>query len=354
MILPKLLALITRHPREKVEHLEFRPNQWMSNLFRVWEYVFWRRQGIRIESSAYTDGRNTYYQCHTWEATFSYIEQKIRESLSVKLVKTRRGYKIKFFNDFSFELIKLPTLVASNGMPINTLPFGYVFAIALDTSGSNAVGGGNSSVTISSYTVTGSNTIMFVAANDQANSGGSWATNVTGITANGSATTKIGVNYVDTGPYGNNSSLWGKLAPSSGNVVASRTNTGDGFMIGAETLSGVDQGTAVGSLPTNGISNGTFSTPQASPAVTSPSNGWVAMSCYISIGAPAATAGTGTTLRQTVSGAEYGYLFDSGSTVSGSTTLQVSRTTTAKYAMTLAAVGPAGAATVNSGLLNFF
>lgn len=220
-------------------------------------------------------------------------------------------------------------------------PSGYtagLYGISLVNTASASVGGGTSTVTLSSFTVSSTNNLLLVAVNDQANSGGSWATNVTGVTCNGVAMTKIGVQYVDTGPYGNNTSLWGLLGPTTGNIVATRTNTGDGMMIGAELLAGVDQSVAVSSIVTNSIANGTFSTPQASPSVTSPTNGWVAMSTYISIGPPAATAGTGTKLRQTVTGAEYGYLFDSNGGVTGSTSLNAVRTTTAKYAMVVAAV----------------
>lgn len=346
---------------------EWRQNNWTSNVFRVLEFVFGKPtdlvdgkyvERIKLESAGYSaidkyGNKTEYVIAYSFEAKIAFFEQYVRQYVSsvVRKIKRIRLPDFNFFDVFTPEY----ALAGISYIPKTaTRPSGYMFAIALDTSASGSVGGGTSTVTLTSYTVTGSNTIMFVAANDQANSGAGWSTNVTGVTANSAALTKIGVNWVDTGPYGNNTSIWGKLSPASGNVVGTRSNSADGFMIGAETLSGASQGTAIGSLATNGINNGTFSTPQASPAVTSPSNGWVAMACYISIGAPAATAGTGTTLRQTVSGAEYGYLFDSGSTVSGSTTLNVARTTTAKYAMTLAAVGPAGAATVNSGLLNFF
>lgn len=330
---------------------EYRENNWTSNVFRVLELIFGRRFGIRLESSGHTSvdkcgHRTEYVIAYSTEAKIAFFEQYIRRYLSslVKKIKQTRIPDLNIFDVFTpgYALAGISYIPKTA-----TRPSGYMFAIALDTSASGSVGAGTTTVTLTSYTVTGSNTIMFGAANDQANSGAGWATNVTGVTANAVSMTKIGVNFVDAGPYGNNSSLWGQLSPASGNVVATRSNAGDGFMLGVETLSGASQSTAISSLPTNGISNGTFSTPQASPAVTAPSNGWVAMSTYISIGAPAATAGSGTTLRQTVAGAEYGYLFDSGSTVSGSTTLNVARTTTAKYAMVLAAVGPFGAVTAN-------
>lgn len=336
---------------------EYRENNWTSNVFRVFETIFGRRFGIRLESAGYASvdkygQRTEYVVAYSTEAKIAFFEQYIRQYLSslVSKIKQTRLPDLNIFDVFTPDY----ALAGVSYIPkTETRPSGYMFAIALDTSASGSVGAGTTTVTLTSYTVTGSNTVMFVGANDQANSGAGWATNVTGITANASALTRISGNFVDSGPYGNNTSLWGKLSPASGNVVATRSNAADGFMVGAETLSGVDQGTAIGSLATSGISNGTFATPQASPAVTSPSNGWVVMACYISIGSPAATAGSGTTLRQTVAGAEYGYLFDSGSTVSGSTTLNVVRTTTAKYAMTLAAIGPFGAATVNSRFLAF-
>lgn len=77
-ILATILATLTQHPRYKVvagADFQWAKNSWSYNAFRVYELVFWRREGIRKEASVSSDGSVT---CYTWEARVAFTEAKIR------------------------------------------------------------------------------------------------------------------------------------------------------------------------------------------------------------------------------------------------------------------------------------
>jgi hypothetical protein len=341
---------------------EWREKNWTSNVFRILELMFGKKtdlvikngkevwvERIKLESAGYGwvdkyGNRGEHYVAYSTEAKIAFVEQIARKYISAYLRKLKRFRipEITFFDSFMPEF----ALAGISYIPkTDKRPAGIMFAIALDTS---SVGNSSASsqVNIGSYTVTGSNVVMLASVTDQANSGASYATNVTSVTCNATAQnlTKVSVARGDPS-YGTACAIWAKLGASSGAIRGNRTSTGDGFQIGVETLSGVDQGTAEASIANNstGTSGGNISNPQASPSVTSPTNGWVAMSVYISTGAPAATAGSGTTLRQSASGAEYGYLFDSNGLVSGSQTLNIAGKSGISHGIVIVAVGPAGA-----------
>lgn len=322
---------------------EWREKNWTSNVFRVWEAIFGRENKVKIESAANSwidkDGnRGETFIAYSLEAKIAFFEQFIRRYVSSVINKLKR-IRLPDFDIFDV-LTPQYALVGFQVIPkTGKYPTGYLFAIALDTSGS-AVTSVTSTVTVTSYTVTGSNVMMLVAATDQANCTTNWATNVTGITANAAALSKITIANGDVtlGVYGQNAGIWSKAAPASGNVVGTRTATTDGFQIGVETLSGVDQSLTGSSIANNLQNNGTTIVGDTtSPAVTAPTNGWVAMSVYIATGTPA-TASTGTILRQSASA--FGYLFDSNGLVSGSQSLVFHETVTVSFGIAICAVGP--------------
>ena len=149
-------------------------------------------------------------------------------------------------------------------------------AIALDNSNSGNNSGMNT--TTVSLTVAGSDRILIVGVADQSLVAG----NVTGVTYNGVSMTQIDTvqtNATDTVVY-----LYGILAPSTGtnNIVASRTIASDSFYVFGASYTGVDQGTAIGSLtktkganPT-GVSQTTFTGTLTTPAA----NCWLVMCSY--------------------------------------------------------------------------
>jgi len=336
----------------------YREKNWTSNLFRVYEQIFGRRFGIRLESSAYASidnyGNKTQYViAYSTEAKIAFLEQYFRQYISF-IARKFKQYRLPEFNLFDTFRLDYALAGISYIPKTDTKPSGYMFAIALDTSAS-AVSSTVSTVSTASYTVTGSDVMMLAGVPNQSNAGSTnWATNTSGVTCNGGgqSLSKIAVANGDaTSPgYGQNVSMWSREAPSSGVVTATRnTPYSDGFMICVETLSGVDQ-TITGSSIANTVqSNGsTAAGTITSSTVTCPTNGWVAMSTYIATGTTA-TAGTGTTRRQTASA--FGYLWDSNGTVSGSQSLQwTTSDTNDSFGQVIVAVGPAGAApTANTG-----
>lgn len=203
------------------------------------------------------------------------------------------------------------------------------------------------SVTYTGFTVTGSNMIGIVSVANQANAGGSWATDTSGVTFNGSAMTKIDVVQINSG-YGNSVSLWGRLAPTTGNVVATRSTNVDRITICIATYSGVSQSTAIGSLTKTSL--GTSSGSSFTGTLTAGTNSWVVLGTYISAGGGPGTAGSGTTLR--VKDGEINYLFDSNGAVSGSTSLNVNCGGSFPYGYVMVSFDPASAAVANT--TNFF
>jgi len=337
----------------------WRKNNWTSNVFRVLELVFGKptdlivKEGkkvwverIKIESAANAwvdkDGnRGENFIAYSLEAKIAFFEQYIRTYITsaIKKLKRFRLPDFNFFDSFKPEY----ALIGISYIPkTKTRPSGYLFSIALDTSANGRTSAGT--VAIAVYTVTGSNIIMLAAVGDQANTGGGYATNVTSVTCNATlqSLTKRQVAKGDPS-YGTCVAIWSKLGAASGSILATRTTNADGFQIGVETLSGVDQTVNESSIAMNFIDAGTTSSSTNSPSVTSPTNGWVAMAVYTSTGT-ASTAGTGTTLRQTSTGGEYSYLFDSNGLVSGSQTLQFTGPSGVNYGVVIVAVGPSGAA----------
>lgn len=143
-ILPFILASITNHPREiVVPGVDFNWNSklWVHNVFRVYEMLFGRRAGIKAEMSAWADDGVTYYKCHSWESIFALAEANIRGAFKWKLPS----------------MVRLPQLTPV-GMPAFSSPF--VFAIASDTQASGVFPGVANINTISSYVLSGSNTLL--------------------------------------------------------------------------------------------------------------------------------------------------------------------------------------------------
>lgn len=348
---------------------EWREKNWTSNVFRVLELIFGKKtdliidekekryvERIKIESAGFAcvdkyGHRTEYVIAYSLEAKIAFFEQYIRKYISSTLRKLKqfRLPEFKIFDSFIPEY----ALAGISYIPkTENRPSGYMFAIALDTSASGVASA--TTVTLTSYTVTGSNTIMLASAPNQSNAGSTnWATDVSGITCNAGAQALSKINVANgdaTSPgYGQNVSLWSRVAPSSGAIQATRSTNTDGFMVCVETLSGVDQ-TLTGSSIANSVkSNGATSGTNTSNSVTCPTNGWTAMGVYIATGS-SATATGGSTLRQSASA--FGYLFDSTSTVSGSQTLSFSHNTGQSYGLVICAVGPVAVA--GSNTTNFF
>lgn len=104
-----------------------------------------------------------------------------------------------------------------------------------------ATASGATSVTYTGFEVAGDNPALIVSVCDQ-NNGGS----TTGVTCNGVAMTLIDTQAI---AGSNGVTLWGLYAPTTGNIVATRTGTGDRITICAVNYTGVKQTTALTSPP---------------------------------------------------------------------------------------------------------
>ena len=206
--LPLLMAKLTRHPREIVApgiDFEWRGDSFIHDIFRVYEVIFGRRAGVRAEATiaAYIDEggvKRTIYQFHTFEAVLAHTEQFFR-TLPSRLPK------------FVPVKIYMPQLMpALPGFLPSPSP--YLLAVAFDAANSGFSAGAQASLTIAT-TVTGSNTYGVVMGSHD--SGQTIA--LTGITWNGSAMTKS--DDQGNSVSNSNSSLWGVVAPTTGNVVIS-------------------------------------------------------------------------------------------------------------------------------------
>lgn len=137
-VLHKIAATITQQPREVITPVWSKSI--VVNAFRVYEYWFGRRAGIRIEGSMDSKGRQLSY---TWEHLFAVYEGAIRDWFAGRIPK--------------FKIVYLPQLEVVGGMRMNISPFR--FAIAFD----NAAAGSAAPVSFS-YTVTGTNPYLFASA----------------------------------------------------------------------------------------------------------------------------------------------------------------------------------------------
>lgn len=128
---------ITRHPREFITPV-WSKKSWVHNIFRVYEYWFGRKYGIRFEAS-YQEGIHIF---GTWEALIAHVEGMIRAFFARTLP--------------AFEVVRLPEF-AFAGMP-TSLPFRFAIAygnaVDYDTSTSTTQ-------TVTNFSVSGTNRIMF-------------------------------------------------------------------------------------------------------------------------------------------------------------------------------------------------
>ena len=145
--LPKILEWLTGKPRYLPE-IKWSSKSWTHNVFRFYELIFWRKFGIRAEMSAHAwrdkDGKSGItYQYHSFEAVCAGVETIIRDFLTWRP---------------KFRVVKIwvPVFSSTIGLP-KASPF--MFAIAFDNSRESD--GLPSNPQTFSYTVTGSNPILW-------------------------------------------------------------------------------------------------------------------------------------------------------------------------------------------------
>ncbi len=149
-ILIKLTARLTHTTRYRPE-FEW-SKSWVYNLFRVSEWLFGRKYGIRREAVASISDKEVVYQFFTWEAVLCYLEGEVRS-----------WFKLPKFERVEIWVPVLATVGQTNRLPVK-IP--YLFAIARDTSASANPGTVATGSTFKSFTVTGSNPFIFTIFHD--------------------------------------------------------------------------------------------------------------------------------------------------------------------------------------------
>ena len=152
-ILPFLAAVVTGHPRQEIlpgRDFHWTRNSITYNIFRMFEVIFWRRNGIRAEAALTKEGNKYIFHCYTFEAFVVHQEGLLRASIKNLWKNVPRLERVPIY---------APVFA---GMPGRPKPIGYHFAIAFDNAAN--LGDVSSTSLTTAYTVTGSNPLIFIGA----------------------------------------------------------------------------------------------------------------------------------------------------------------------------------------------
>lgn len=317
-ILPYILATLTQHNRQKVENIEFVQGQWAYNAFRLWELLFWRREGIRIEQMSDINGSYSY----TWENLLVTYEGLARAFLQEKRPK--------------FSIVYLPQLQLAGLTQGGITPFR--FAIAFDAA--DGVGGSSVSTISFNHTSSGSNTFMV---------GGCYC----GPTHTVSANTYNSVSLTAT-TSSTTGSFWKTflnvlIAPSTGTHTFSFTaSASDELRANCATYSGCKQTAQPDSFAENHSTGATTTLTWTTTVVTS--NCWLVLCNFIDPGSAGAGSGTFKRFSSSSVNTDVYDIFDSNGTVStGSQSLIVTFPSSNVISGVVVSVAPVAAAVVVSG-----
>ncbi len=287
-IIPALFAILQRTVRYD-PRVQWSDKSWVHNIFRFYELIFWRKFGIRPESSVSTFRENgklkTSIAFHSWESVFAYCESWIR-GLVPRMIPER---------------VFIPVFQTSGGIFRPPGLENYLFAIAIDTSVNGGSVAPGTSLTWS-HTCTGSNLLLSV---------GLWVDStatdvVTGITYNSVAMTRANRATIDIF----NQVLYYLVAPDTGahNVVGSFSSSS--VVGGSASYSGCAQTGQPDAQNTNTAAVGSTSITTTVTVVTN--NSWLTGQ-YGNNGGTT-TAGAGTFQRQT-EGSTNRCIYDSNAAV---------------------------------------
>lgn len=223
--------------RKKFKEIEWSSRSMVHNLFRVFEYVCGRKRGIRLESRTTQCNGMTMREFYTVEAALAHYEavgyQVLYDLFNMEWARAVKRLRVK---------VHIPKLA---GIPN---PQGYLFAIAVDTTSSLAVGGAGGSPQTFSHTTSGSDRALVCAAH--------WSTGTDTVSA-----TYNGVSMTNEGQVAANARGVGILsltAPNTGanTVEVTYGSNGDEFF-SVSSFTGVDQ---TDSVEATGSVTGSYST----------------------------------------------------------------------------------------------
>lgn len=220
-ILPWVLVQTT-HKSRYLPEIVWSDKSWTHNIFRVYESIFWRRDGIRKEMSTVPErlpsGRvSVHYELYTVESVFAYVETVIRGLFVWKLGKVRQ---VRF---------ALPN--SGMGIPLAS------FAIAVDVADTGTAT--STSPLTWSHTCTGSNVLLAIGDSIIGNAGGASAVTY----AAAAATKAVSISGSGTVSGGNFSEVWFKGSAATGaNTVSVTFPTASSVDTGAVSYTGAQSG----------------------------------------------------------------------------------------------------------------
>ncbi len=311
---------LTRHPRQiVVPGVDFEwdsSNSRIWQLFRVYEYYFGRRKGIKWEGGI----RNDKWVSGTWENLLTAFEYQVRGMFKGIVPQ--------------FEIVRLPQLALANG---DTTPLPFRFAIAFVTS-PNAVGTGGP-ITMS-VTISGSNPYLFAA--DAFSGNGS---DITGTYNSVAMSATTGFIWIGSSNPMNALYLAGPTAGTH-DIVTSSNASG----LVANAYSGCDQGAII--TDAHNVTTGTTDITLTINEATA--NCWVVV--FVTGTNGTITAGTLLTVRTNnggVGSSTPASLDSNANVATGSNTYHATSSTNQTYGILGIKFKEATAATVNSGFLMF-
>lgn len=211
--------------RKPFREIEWSRRSVVHNLFRMFEYVFGRKRGIRIENRTVQAGECIQREFYTLEALLAFWESEV-----YSLLLKPKGVWDKLS---SVEIIELQPITA-NGVKFN--PVGYRFAIAEDGTTTEKADDVSSPDTTTTHTTSGSDRGLLFSTNWGFSSDGGDAT---AITYNSDSLTK----EVSRADYNRRGAHWSLIAPDTGSNTAQVTWSGtasDKVWVFV-TMTGVDQ-----------------------------------------------------------------------------------------------------------------
>ena len=323
ILLMKIVSALTRTERFFPNNLQLN-GLWVHDAFRWMEYLWGRKYGIQHETSALHDNGYTVYQFHSFEAVLTHVEEMVR-GLVPKLVPVK---------------IWVPVYSLPGGLPMPASP--YLFAIAYDTSTANA-GGTSGSF---SYTVTGSNPILFVHTN------GDFASTASGQTAtyNSVSMTKMLSQNTNSAGTQYGQCTFGLPACATGsNTLAYNSGGADPVRLMVSSFSGAKQ-TSQPDASAQTKSSGSGNTGNTQSVTVVASNCWIVYGVYNNGGTIAVTSGA--TKRQNPVSRTDGWWGDTNGTVStgsnSATCTWASSSNWGTQAVSFSPVPPSGPTTIKT------
>jgi hypothetical protein len=276
LILPGLLSILTRHPRYLPE-IKWSNNSWTHNIFRLYEKVFWRREGIRIESSVWLEKQNgkrvIRRKIYTFEAACAWLETLIRNLFEIDWLKV--------------EVVSWQFAVPSQQLQIPM----FSFAIALDYSNGGATVGASPATW--SHTCTGSNLFLAELNGNMASS----QPTTTAVSYNSVAMTNVKSLQNNASSLYCESSIWFLGSPASGaNTVSVTYTIGSSGVCVSGSVSYTGCQSASTADATQGISGTAQGSGQSQTLTTVADNCWA-----IAVGANTGGGGGGSMSQNTFS-----------------------------------------------------